>query len=210
MSATEHNSTEKLADAIRGVAASAHSEEDIRIGVEKLLDPFLQKYGIKRSHYETATRVDAQHGNLFIEYKRPGRLAKKAEQQKATDQISDYLLQEATQYGRQATAALRKMRGVCLDGESIIFVRYIGRRSAAAAAAAPHKRQLGLFPEAAVADFYVSDLLPISPQSIERFWPTFVLFPASNSHPKLSRKPLAPGVKTPSRRVLSPFSITSF
>lgn len=61
----------KLAEDIRQVAAEAHSEEDLRIGVEKLLDPFLEHYGIKRCKYETATRVNAQHGNLFIEYERP-------------------------------------------------------------------------------------------------------------------------------------------
>jgi hypothetical protein len=159
----------ELAAAIRQAASQAHSEEDLRIGVEKLLEHFLEKYGIKRSKYETATRVDAQHGNLFIEYERPGKLARPAERQKSIAQITGYLLREATKYGQQATAALRKMRGVSLDGESIIFVRYIGKRSSTILKPAPAKRQLGFFPEAQAAEFYVSDLFPVGPESIETF-----------------------------------------
>jgi hypothetical protein len=60
----------QLAEAINQVARQAHTEEDLRIGVEKLLDSFLNRFGVRGSRYERTgrlgTRVDAQHGNLFI------------------------------------------------------------------------------------------------------------------------------------------------
>jgi len=93
----------ELAADIRRVAQQARSEEDLRIGVEKLLDPFLERYGIRRSRYETATRADAQHGNLFIEYKRPGKLLTESTRQECIEQLQKHLLQEASRHGAEVT-----------------------------------------------------------------------------------------------------------
>ncbi len=66
-----------LADAIRRVADRAGSEMELQIEIEKLLDPFLPKIpGVTLDHYGHATKLggikDALHGNVIIEYERPG------------------------------------------------------------------------------------------------------------------------------------------
>jgi SAM-dependent methyltransferase len=164
----------ELADAIRRVAEHASSEMDLQVGVEKVLDPFLPKVpGVTLDHYGHATKLggikDALHGNLIIEYERPGKLAKRAGLEEAVGQLQRYLLEEAARHGHQATAALRRMVGVGLDGEQILFVRYRGRESAAAVRAKKPSPQLAFFPEAAPGDFSVDGPHPVSAESIDIF-----------------------------------------
>ena len=70
---------ENLAQAIRQVARKAHSEEDLRVGVEQALGATLQALGLTaRPEYEKTTlsgSADAVYGHVTIEYKRRGRLA---------------------------------------------------------------------------------------------------------------------------------------
>lgn len=170
-------SSSELADAIRRVALQAHTEEDLRIGIEKLLDPFIERIrGVRRSpsQYEHATSLggiaDALHGNVIIEYERPGKLAKRAGLAEATEQLQRYLIQVATeQHGKQATDALRRMVGVGLDGKEIFFVRYRGRQSAAAVAARKPKPQLSFFPEAETGDFSIIGPEAITAESVDLF-----------------------------------------
>lgn len=72
---------ENLAQAIRQVARKAHSEEDLRVGVEQALSTTLQTLGLTATpEYEKITlsgSADAVYGHVTIEYKRPGRLAEK-------------------------------------------------------------------------------------------------------------------------------------
>lgn len=169
----------ELADAIRRVAIQAHTEEDLKIGIEKLLDPFIERIrGVRRSpsQYEHATSLggiaDALHGNVVIEYERPGKLAKRAGLAEATEQLQRYLIQVATeQHGKQATDALRRMVGVGLDGKEILFIRYRGRQSAAAVAARKPKPQLSLpgFPEAEIGDFSIIGPDAITAESVDLF-----------------------------------------
>ena len=157
----------------------AHTEEDLKIGIEKLLDPFIaQIRNVRRlpSQYEHATSLggiaDALHGNVVIEYERPGKLAKRAGLAEATEQLQRYLIQVATeQHGKQATAALRRMVGVGLDGREILFVRYRGRQSAAAVAARKPKPQLSFpgFPEAEIGDFSIIGPDAITAESVDLF-----------------------------------------
>src|SRR3989338_2503482 len=104
----------ELADAIRRVAMQARTEEDLKIGIEKLLDPFIERIrGVRRSpsQYEHATSLggiaDALHGNVVIEYERPGKLAKRAGFAEAKRQLQRYLLEEGAKHGKQTTHALR-------------------------------------------------------------------------------------------------------
>lgn len=173
MSAPLHTAAQ-LAEAIRRVAEHASSEMDLQVGVEKVLDPFLPKVpGVTLDHYGHATKLggikDALHGNLIIEYERPGKLAKRAGLEEAVGQLHRYLLEEAARHGHQATAALRRMVGVGLDGEQILFVRYRGRESAAAVRAKKPSPQLAFFPEAAPGDFSVDGPHPVSAESIDIF-----------------------------------------
>jgi len=121
---------ESLAQAIRRVAQRAHSEEDLRVGVEQALSATLQALGLTATPaYEKTTlsgSADAVYGHVVIEYKRPGRLAEKDFPAKLARQIARYLIDQARRAGGRAkqVEALEKMIGVGLDGEQILFLRY--------------------------------------------------------------------------------------
>ena len=164
----------ELADAIRRVAEHAGSEMGLQVEVEKLLDPFLPKVpGVTLDRYGHATKLggikDALHGNLIIEYERPGKLSKRAGLEENVGQLQRYLLEEAAHHGHQATAALRRMVGVGLDGQQILFARYRGRQSPTALAAKKAKPQLTFFPETVLGDFSVDGPHAVSAESIDIF-----------------------------------------
>lgn len=163
----------QLAEAIRHVAKHPSATEmDLVVGVEELIRPFLGP-GVSLSRYGQATKLggikDALHGNLIIEYERPGKLSRRAGLEENVGQLQKYLREEAAQHGHQSTAALRRMVGVGLDGEQILFVRYRGRQSTAAVAAKKPKPQLTFFPEAEPGDFSVDGPHPVSAESIDIF-----------------------------------------
>ena len=189
-------SAAELAEAIRQVAHQAHSEEDVRIGVEKLLAPYLRRFGVAHSKYETATRVDAQHGNVLIEYERAGKLSKPAGLDENISQLKKYLLENAARKGGDTAAALRRMVGVGLDGDQILFVRYHGRKSAAARAAISRTQaQAGLFPEAELGDFAIEGPRPVSPETIERFLSYLPAFTRRNLTPEALAETFGPKSK---------------
>lgn len=75
-----------LAHGIRAVAERAQGiEENLRIGVEKLLEPALQQLGIRaepryerhirRTVLTAPGRADALYGQAVIEYEPPGKLS---------------------------------------------------------------------------------------------------------------------------------------
>ena len=121
---------ENLAKAIRQVAKRAHSEEDLRVGVEHALGATLQALGLTATpEYEKTTlsgSADAVYGHAVIEYKRPGRLAEKDFPAKLARQIARYLTDLARRAGGRAkqVEALERMIGIGLDGEHILFLRY--------------------------------------------------------------------------------------
>jgi len=68
--------TDKLISATKSLMHKATTEEDLRIGFEKILDPLCQKLDIRLSpKYEksiyTGGRLDAIHGRVIIEYEKP-------------------------------------------------------------------------------------------------------------------------------------------
>jgi hypothetical protein len=75
-----------LAQAIRRVADTAANEEELRIGVEKLLEPALSKLGIqtqpryekriRRTIMTAPGRADALYGQAVIEYELLGNNSK--------------------------------------------------------------------------------------------------------------------------------------
>jgi hypothetical protein len=100
---------ENLAQAIRQVARKAHSEEDLRVGVEHALGATLQALGLTATpEYEKTTlsgSADAVYGHVTIEYKRPGRLAEKDFPAKLAKQIARYLTDQARRAGGRARLA---------------------------------------------------------------------------------------------------------
>jgi len=127
-----------LAAGIRAVAAKARNEEDLRIGVEKLLEPALQKLGIQaQPRYESRIsrtiltgigRADALYGQAIIEYEPPGKLSTSKGKNSTKKQIEGYLLGLAGS-GKHREDTLRRIAGIAIDGQSIFFVRYRADKS---------------------------------------------------------------------------------
>ena len=134
-----------LSDGIRRVAGRAASEEDLRIGVEKLLEPALTSLGIEVSpRYETSYpargsvlrgRSDAVYGQLVIEYESVGTFRTNRGVTHGAKQLDHYIRAEL---GDETDDALRRAAGVGLDGEQIFFMRY--RRASSERWPAPHPR----------------------------------------------------------------------
>ncbi len=131
-----------LAEAIRGVGERAVTEEDLRIGVEKLLEPVLRllgveaqpryekriQRGVQRSVLTAPGRADALYGQAVIEYEfPPGKLSTARGLASSRRQLEGYLLGLAG-LGEHREEALRRVAGIGLDGQSIFFLRYRGDR----------------------------------------------------------------------------------
>ncbi|OGN95826.1 MAG: hypothetical protein A2Z77_04070 [Chloroflexi bacterium RBG_13_51_36] len=122
-----------LAKDIRIVAERARNEEELRIGIEKLLDPALKKLGIaanpryekriSRTVLTAVGRADALYGQAIIEYEPPGKLSTAKGKNSTKKQIEGYLLGLAGS-GKQREDTLRRIAGIAIDGQSIFFVRY--------------------------------------------------------------------------------------
>jgi len=123
--------TEKLAKDIREIARKANTEEDLKMGMEPLLQKTFKKMGVDINivRYEKATttfrgRPDAVYGYLTIEYKAPDKLSKKTDIKLATEQLQRYLGEQATHLGQQKEDFLQKAIGVATDGKYIFFLRF--------------------------------------------------------------------------------------
>ncbi len=110
---------------------SAKTEEDLRIGFEKFLEPILRKLGIKPSpRYEksifNAGRSDALHGKVVIEYEAPLSFRSLTAINHAKSQLIGYI-QGLSEAERESLFVFEaKFIGVGFDGEQIFFVRYKG------------------------------------------------------------------------------------
>jgi type I restriction-modification system DNA methylase subunit len=103
---------------------NAKTEEDLRIGFEKLLEPIMIKLNIKSNpRYEKSVykgRSDAVHCQVVIEYEKPLSFSSKKNIDHAYEQLIDYL------FGESKESNLTKLVGVGFDGEQIFFVQYQG------------------------------------------------------------------------------------
>ena len=133
-----HNSLDELitkkadefADQIKGVAAMADKEEEIRIEVEKQLAFIQKEAGIKlegKHEFTVASgRVDSVYSRVIIEYKNPksaDRIGPKADSpgsKKVIQQIKNRFYDMRTQHGQP----LNSLFGVGLDGKYFIFIRF--------------------------------------------------------------------------------------
>jgi hypothetical protein len=116
---------DKLVSDTREILNQAKSEEDLRIGFEKLLEPIKLKLNLKcNSKYEKFVyngRSDAVHGQVIIEYESPRTFSSKRNIDHAYEQLVGYLSNEA-----QETKST-KFVGVGFDGKQIFFVQYRGK-----------------------------------------------------------------------------------
>jgi len=125
---------ERLAHATRQVLASAKTEEDLRIGFEKLLEPLLTSIGVAaHPEYERAItnvgRADAIHGPVIIEYEAPRAFRSQSAIAHAYAQLVGYMKGEAERRKDALFLFDPKVVGVGFDGERAFFVRYRGEKS---------------------------------------------------------------------------------
>jgi hypothetical protein len=113
---------------------TAKTEEDLRIGFEKALDPLLRAIGVEphpkyeRLGAEARTiyrgRPDAVHGQVIIEYEPPRAFCSERTVLHAQGQLADYMLAEAHSTKADPAASLKRLVGVGFDGEAIFFVHF--------------------------------------------------------------------------------------
>ncbi len=133
------------------MAARASNEEELRIGIEKLLEPALAALGVEtppkyERHYITINgRSDAVYGRVVIEYEPVGTLRTEAGVKRTAEQLERYLRAESGAHS--VSGALRRAVGVGLDGQRIFFLRYMRPRSQAALQLVGQRQQtLGIVP----------------------------------------------------------------
>jgi hypothetical protein len=125
---------DKLVASTANLIRTAKTEEDLRIGFEKILEPLCSDIGIElHAKYEKSIyksgRADALHGQVIIEYERPLAFRSSKWVDHAYNQLIDYIEGEAKE--RKETLFLfdPKLVGVGFDGEQIFFVQYQGEKS---------------------------------------------------------------------------------
>jgi hypothetical protein len=166
--------TDKLVDDIEKKARKAKTEEDLKMGMEPLLQKTFKKMGIDISsvRYEkTSTsfrgRPDAVYGFLTIEYKAPGKLSKKTDIKVATEQLQRYLGEQAIDFGQRKEDFLEKAVGVATDGKHILFLRFTKVSTVLQTPMPIDEVQAVLFPEIkAIRGFQVLGPYPINKSSI--------------------------------------------
>jgi type I restriction-modification system DNA methylase subunit len=126
LSNANHDSLPKLADNLvsetKKILHETKTEEDLRIGFEKLLEPIRSELNLKSTpKYEKSVysgRSDAVHGQVIIEYESPKSFSSKKNIDHACEQLVNYLSDEAKKTKQN------QLVGVGFDGEQIIFVQY--------------------------------------------------------------------------------------
>jgi len=130
---------DKLVASARHVMGHADTEEDLRIGFEKALEPLKSSLGITSLvRYEKTIpgggektiyrpgRSDAIHGQVIIEYEAPGAFESSRAIDHAFDQLVEYIRGEAEARKDALFLLDPKHVGVGFDGERIFFVYYRG------------------------------------------------------------------------------------
>jgi len=125
---------DRLVSHTRDVMRRAKTEEDLRIGFEKILEPIRQDMGLAaQPEYERSIfasgRSDALHGRVVIEYESPRSFRRDSAVDHAFDQLLGYIRGLAKESKRHLFVFDPQFVGVGFDGEHIFFVRYRGDRS---------------------------------------------------------------------------------
>lgn len=182
--------------AVADLMRRAKSEEDLRIGIEKLLEPLLKSIGIEvEPRYERMGaktiyrgRPDAVHGQVIIEYEPPRAFTPERAVQHAHEQLVGYLTAEAQSQAAAPADALKRLVGVGFDGESIFFVQYRARENGKKKIEADAFARLGPFPfDVESARTFLTFLrslsrLPLSAEHLaERFGPQSKIAPLAVS-----------------------------
>ncbi len=113
---------DKLVSGTKSLLHQAKTEEDLKIGFEKLLEPIRYELNLKSiPKYEKSVysgRSDAVHGRIIIEYEPPFSFSSHKNIEHAREQLINYLIDEAKETN------LTQFVGVGFDGEKIFFVQF--------------------------------------------------------------------------------------
>jgi len=188
--------SKKLAEDIKEIARKANTEEDLKMGMEPLLQKTFKKMGVDINivRYEKTTTTsirgspDAVYGYLTIEYKAPGKLSKKADIKSATEQLQRYLGEQAIHLGQQKEDFLQKAIGVATDGKYILFLRFTKVPTILQTPIPIGGTQAILFPEIeAKRGFQILGPYPINKSSISNL----LIFVRASARPPLTAENLA-------------------
>lgn len=125
---------DKLVSAANELLRTGKTEEDLKIGFEKVLEPLCLGLGIKpspkyeRSVYEGG-RSDAVHGRVIIEYEPGKSFRRKSSVEHAFDQLFEYICGEAKSQKDTLFYFDPQFAGVGFDGEQIFFVHFRGDKT---------------------------------------------------------------------------------
>ena len=122
---------DKLVESAKRLVTASGTEEDLKVGFEKTLEPLCQGLGIKSEpKYEKtvvhAGRLDVVHGQVIIEYESPQAFRAPKAVEHAYDQLIGYIQGEAKARNDALFLFDPRFIGVGFDGEQIFFVRYQG------------------------------------------------------------------------------------
>ncbi|MEO0091728.1 MAG: N-6 DNA methylase [candidate division WOR-3 bacterium] len=125
---------DKLVAGVKNIMTTAKTEEDLRIGFEKILEPIKTTLGITTiAGYEKTIllsgRSDAMHGNVIIEYEKPFAFNSQRWIKHAFEQLIDYIQKESIQRKEELFLYGTKLIGVGFDGSQIFFVKYQGTKT---------------------------------------------------------------------------------
>ncbi|GFP24637.1 hypothetical protein HKBW3S25_00075 [Candidatus Hakubella thermalkaliphila] len=117
----------------------ARTEEDLRVGFEKILDPLLKSIGLEsKPRYERLGaeaktiyrgRPDAVHGQVIIEYENPRAFSSDHVVLHAYQQLVGYMTAEARGHKANPLGLLNRLVGVGFDGHSVFFVQYSRKKN---------------------------------------------------------------------------------
>jgi hypothetical protein len=125
---------DKLVASTIQLMRTVKTEEDLRIGFEKILEPLCSDIGIKsyakyeKSIYKSG-RADALHGQVIVEYEAPRAFRSQKWVNHAFDQLVDYIEGEAKERKETLFLLDPKLVRVGFDGEQIFFVQYHGEKN---------------------------------------------------------------------------------
>jgi len=133
--------SDNLVNSTKKIIASAKTEEELRIGFERNLNPLLESIGIKTMpHYERLSeeaktiysgRPDAVHGEIIIEYEPPGAFNSKSAVLHAQNQLISYMKAEYQAFKADPIGRINRLVGVGFDGNKIFFIRYLPKKGQA-------------------------------------------------------------------------------
>ena len=128
---------DKIVKETSEIMGTAYSEEDLRIGFEKILEKYLKQINVKsypkyeKSIFEVGKRTDALHGQVIIEYEKPYAFKSQQWINHAYEQLVEYICGVAEENKDTLYLFKPKYIGVGFDGKQIFFVQYKGEKEKA-------------------------------------------------------------------------------